>query len=74
MFPVYSVTYVPGPYPALRSVGLLDVLHKYACGGLGRNALSSQPFRSLTRVSSLRPGVRNAGQLSSFPIPFLGLR
>ncbi len=36
MSPVYSVTYVPGPYPALRSVGLLDVLHEYACGGLGR--------------------------------------
>ena len=37
MFPVYSVTYVPGPYPALRSVGLLDVLHEYACEGLGRD-------------------------------------
>ena len=36
MFPVYSVTYVPGPYPALRSVSLLDVLHEYACGGFGR--------------------------------------
>ena len=36
MFPVYSVTYVPGPYLALRSVGLLDVLHEYACGGFGR--------------------------------------
>ena len=24
MFPVYSVTYVPGPYPALRSLDLLD--------------------------------------------------
>ena len=23
MFPVYSVTYVPGPYPALRSVDRL---------------------------------------------------
>ena len=33
MFPVYSVTYVPGPYLALRSVGLLDVRHEYACGG-----------------------------------------
>ena len=32
MFPVYSVTYVPGPYPALRSIGLLDVLHEYARG------------------------------------------
>ena len=28
MFPVYSVTYVPGPYPALRFFGLLNVLHK----------------------------------------------
>ena len=26
MFPVYSVTYVPGPYPVLRSLALLDVL------------------------------------------------
>ena len=30
---------------ALRSVGLLDVLHEYACGGLGRDALSGRPFR-----------------------------
>ena len=26
MFPVYSVTHVPGLYPVLRSVSLLDVL------------------------------------------------
>ena len=26
MFPVYSVTHVPGLYPALHSVGLLNVL------------------------------------------------
>ena len=24
---------------------LLDVLHEYACGGLGRDGLSSRPFR-----------------------------
>ena len=47
MFPVYSVTYVPGPYPALRSVGLLDVLHEYTCGSLGRDALSGRNFRRL---------------------------
>ena len=33
------------------SLGLLDVLQEYDCGGLGRNALSSRPFRRLTRVS-----------------------
>ena len=42
MFPVYSVTYVPGPYPVLRSLGLLNVLYEYACGGLGRDALSAE--------------------------------
>ena len=51
MFPVYSVTYVPGPYPALRSVGLLDVPHEYACGGLGRNALSGRRFRRFGTTS-----------------------
>ena len=29
---------------ALRSVGLLDVLLEYACGGLGRDALSGRRF------------------------------
>ncbi len=61
MFPVYSVTYVPGPYPALRSVGLLDVLHEYACGDLGRDALSGRRFRRLARVSSLRHLMHNPG-------------
>ena len=61
MFPVYSVTYVPGPYPTLRSVGLLDVLHEYACGGLGRDALRGRRFRRLTQVSSLRHLMHNPG-------------
>ena len=30
---------------ALRSFDLLDVLHEYACGGLGRDALSGRHFR-----------------------------
>ena len=29
---------------ALRSIGLLDVLHEYACGGLGRDAWSGRRF------------------------------
>ena len=33
----------PGLGTALRSVGLLDVLFKYACGALGRDALSPGP-------------------------------
>ena len=35
----------PGLGTALRSVGLLDVLFKYACGALGREALSPSPSR-----------------------------
>ena len=45
MFPVYSVTHVPGLYPVLRSVGLLSVLQEYACGGLLSRALSGRRFR-----------------------------
>jgi hypothetical protein len=41
------------------SVGLLDVLHEYACGGLGRRPCQSGAYT----VSSHEP-VRNAGQLS----------
>ena len=60
MFPVYSVTYVPGPYPVLRSLGLLDVLQGVRLRGprsrrLVRPALS--PFRydtlCITRARSL---------------------
>ena len=40
----------------LRSVGLLDVLSKYDCGGLGRKPCQEGAF-----VLSLRPGMRNAG-------------
>ena len=37
-------------WTALCSVGLLDVLHEYACGGLGRSALSSRPFRRFATI------------------------
>ena len=40
----------------LRSVGLLDVLSKYDCGGLGRKPCQDSAFGL-----SLRPGMRNAG-------------
>jgi len=33
MFPVYSVTHVPGLYPALHSVGLLNVPYSTFAGG-----------------------------------------
>jgi len=32
-------------WTALHSVDLLGVLHEYACGGLGRGALSRRRFR-----------------------------
>ena len=35
---------------ALRSFGLLDVLHEYACGGLGRDALSGRHFRRFATI------------------------
>ncbi len=41
---------------ALRSVGLLDVLHEYDCGGLGRKPCQDGPFGA-----SLRQAMRNAG-------------
>ena len=41
---------------ALRSVGLLDVLHEYACGGLGRDALSGWRFRRLATTPYAYPG------------------
>ncbi len=41
---------------ALCSVGLLDVLSKYDCGGLGRKPCQDGAF-GLSR----RPGMRNAG-------------
>ena len=40
----------------LRSVGLLDVLHEYDCGGLGRKPCQDGPFGA-----SLRQAMRNAG-------------
>ena len=39
-----------------RSVGLLDVLHEYDCGGLGR-----KPCQPGACDASLRPAMRNAG-------------
>ncbi len=39
-----------------RSVGLLDVLYKYDCGGLGR-----KPCQDGTCDASLRQAMRNAG-------------
>ena len=41
---------------ALRSVGLLDVLHEYDCGGLGR-----KPCRDGPCGASLRQAMRNPG-------------
>ena len=41
---------------AFRSVGLLDVLHEYDCGGLGR-----KPCQSGASTVSLRKLMRNAG-------------
>ena len=51
MFPVYSVTYVPGPYPVLRSFGLLDVLQRVRLRGPQSQAL---PGRRLRRVAATR--------------------
>ena len=50
MFPVYSVTHVPGLYPALHSVGLLNVLQGVRLRGATRKrvpprALSGRRFR-----------------------------
>ena len=61
MFPVYSVTYVPGPYLALRFLDLLDVQREYACVGLCRDALSArgQPW-------ALQFGARNRRQEGGF--------
>ena len=61
MFPVYSVTYVPGPYPASRSVGLLNVLHEYAWRGLGRDA-------GERRRDTPRPGAYASGYFSAAPL------
>ena len=40
----------------LRSVGLLDVLHEYDCGGLGRKPCQDGPCGA-----SLRQAMRNPG-------------
>ena len=41
---------------ALRSLGLLDVLHEYDCGGLGRKPCQDGPCGA-----SLRQAMRNPG-------------
>jgi hypothetical protein len=51
MFPVYSVTYVPGPYPVLRSLALLDVLQRVRLRGPRSQAL---PGRRLRRLAATR--------------------
>ena len=45
MFPVYSVTHVPGLYPAFRSVGLLNVLQRVRLRGPLSRALTDRRFR-----------------------------
>ena len=42
---------------ALCSVGLLDALYEYDCGGLGR-----KPYQSSACDASLRPGMKNQGE------------
>ena len=50
---------------ALRSVGLLDVLHEYDCGGLGRKPCQDGPcgasLRQASRVEERRDGRRAKG-------------
>ncbi|MFQ5740506.1 MAG: hypothetical protein ACE5JX_15985, partial [Acidobacteriota bacterium] len=41
---------------ALPTLGLLDVMHDYASGGLGRNALSARRFRRLATKLAHNPG------------------
>ena len=45
MFPVYSVTHVPGLYPVLPSVGLLNVPYSTFAGASIARALSGRRFR-----------------------------
>ena len=44
MFPVYSVTHVPGLYPAFLSVGLLNVLQRVRLRGPTRKRVPSRPL------------------------------
>ena len=41
----------------LRSVGLLDILHEYDCGGLGRKALAGRRLRRLATTSHEKSGL-----------------
>ena len=59
MFPVYSVTHVPGLYPALRSVGLLSVPYSTLAGAsvarLVRPALSALRDENLCIIRASFP-------------------
>ena len=58
---------------ALRSVGLLNVLHEYACEGLGRDALSGRPFRRLVTRRTEKCGLDCHPSQSINPRHQLGL-
>ena len=61
MFPVYSVTHVPGLYPVLRSVGLLSVPYSTLAGAsiarLVRPALSALRNENLCIIRAKLLGV-----------------
>ena len=66
MFPVYSVTHVPGLYPVLHSVGLLNVLQRVRLRGpsvarLDRSALSSLRDENLWIFRARWEGVSHFG-------------
>ncbi|MFQ5740551.1 MAG: hypothetical protein ACE5JX_16220, partial [Acidobacteriota bacterium] len=42
---------------ALPALGLLDVVHDYASGGLGRNALSAPRFRLFATTGCEKSGL-----------------
>ena len=67
---------------ALRSVGLLDVLHEYGCGGLGRDALSAEgqpaalqfgPRNKETLVGSVVPSLRDGKMAANGVAAYIGL-
>ena len=57
MFPVYSVTYVPGPYPVLRSLALLDVLQGVRLRGPRSQALPGRRLRRLAATGREKCGL-----------------
>ena len=60
MFPVYSVTHVPGLYPALRSLLLLDVPYSTPAVPFGR-----APGQDGIFDASLQKPIHNPGSLES---------